>query len=307
LDCTSFLAPLLYIYRRTGHRIPDRKDEMVDVCRRLGIPIPRVLVAGDVIPPGQSYIVRPIDGCRAAGIHFTDQPQAYLGRTDVIVQEVARNPLNLRRLWGTNTLASFRFITAITDDNDYEVVACILRVPIGDSAFDNTCKGNGYVGVNSRGVLQRLFTDKNLKTGYPHHPTTEEQVEGFWIDDYANCAALAVKVHRSLAAGMPVLNSDIASTEHGPILVEINRAPGQYEEMYRNGYSEKCVRAICRMISLIHDDVADWLRLSNHSVTADVSGTVRRENERPPDIDDAIARASRETRQVESALQVGSV
>jgi hypothetical protein len=281
LDCTDFLAPLLYIYRRTGHRIPDRKDEMVDVCRRLGIPTPRVLMADDMLTAGQSYIVKPIDGCRAIGIHFTDQPGVYLGRTDVIVQEVVRNRLNLRRLWGTSTLASFRFITAITEDNDYEVVACILRVPIGSSAFDNTCKGNGYAAVSPRGVLQRLFTDKNLKTGYSHHPTTGEQFEGVSIDDYADCAALAIKVHRSLAAGMPVLNSDIASTEHGPVLVEINRAPGQYEEMYRNGYSEKCVKAICRMISLVHHDVAAWLRLSNHAVKEDFSAISGRGNERP--------------------------
>jgi hypothetical protein len=267
---------------------------MVDFCRRLGIPTPRVLVAGDFIAPGQSYLVKPIDGSRAAGIHFTDQPDAYLGRTDVIVQEAARNPLSLRRLWGTDTLASFRFITAITDDDEYEVVASILRVPIGDSAVDNTCKGNGYAAVNSRGVLQRLYTDNNLKTGLSHHPTTEEQIEGVSIDDYADCAALAVKVHRRLAAGMPVLNSDIASTDLGPMLIEINRAPGQYEEMYRNGYSEKCVRAICRMIRLVHYDVAAWLPLSSH---AEAEGSLCR----------AIARASRETPRVENALQVGSV
>src|SRR5689334_8517115 len=91
LDCTDFLAPLMYIYRRTGHRIPDRKDETIDCCRRLGIPAPRVLAAGDAIPQGQAYVVKPTDGCRAFGIRFTDEPQPYIRQTDVIVQEVARN------------------------------------------------------------------------------------------------------------------------------------------------------------------------------------------------------------------------
>jgi Sugar-transfer associated ATP-grasp len=286
LDCTDFLAPLLYIYRRTGRRIPDRKDETVDCCRRLGIPTPRVLGADDVITPGQSYIVKPVDGCRAVGIHYTDQPQAYLGQPGVIVQEIARNPLSLRRLWGTNTLACFRFITAIRDDGDYEVVACILRVPIGDSPFDNTCKGNGYAAVNASGVLQRLFTDKGSRAGYSHHLTTGEKSEGFVIDDYADCAALAVTVHRRLAAGMPVLNSDIASTDGGPTLVEINRAPGQYEQMYCNDYSEKCVRAICRMVGLVHHDVAAWLQLSHRAVADDFSGMAGRDNNRRPDCDD---------------------
>jgi hypothetical protein len=271
LDCTDFLAALLYIYGRTGCRIPDRKDETVDHCRRLGIPTPRMLTSDDVITPGQSYIVKPIDGCRAIGIHFTDQPQAYLDRADLIVQEIARNPLTLRRLWGTNTLACFRFITTIRDDGHYEVVACILRVPIGDSAFDNTCKGNGFAAVSSRGVLQRLFTDKGAPTGYSHHPTTGELIEGVVIDGYADCAALAVAVHHGLAAGMPVLNADIAPTDQGPTLVEINRAPGQYEQMYCDGYSEKCVRSICRMVGLVHSDVAQWLRLSNRAVDEDFS------------------------------------
>ena len=283
LDCTDFLAPLLYIYGRTGCRIPDRKDETVDACRRLGIPTPRMLAADDVITSGQTYIVKPIDGCRAVGIHFIDQPRAYLGRTDVIVQEVARNPLSLRRLWGTNTLACFRFITAIGDDGNYEVVACILRVPIGDSAFDNTCKGNGYAAVNSHGVLQRLFTDKSSETGYSHHPITGELFEGVVIDGYADCAALAVVVHHGLGAGMPVLNSDIALTDQGPMLVEINRTPGQYQEMYRDGYSEKCVRAICRMVGLVHHDVAAWLRLSNRPVADDFSKKSGPRRDLPPD------------------------
>jgi hypothetical protein len=307
LDCTDFLAPLLYIYHRTGRRIPDRKDETFEVCRRLGIPTPRVLAADDVIAPRQSYIVKPVDGCRAVGIHYTDHPQAYLGQSDVIVQEVARNPLSLRRLWGTNTLACFRFITAITDDGDYEVVACILRVPIGDSAFDNTCKGNGYAAVNPNGVLQRLFTDKGPKTGYSHHLSTGEKCEGFVIDDYAECAALALLVHRSLAAGMPALNSDIASTDMGPTLVEINRAPGQYEQMYCNDYSEKCVRAICRMVGLVHGDVGAWLRLSHRTVSEDFSQVSVRGNDRPPHCDDLnLPEQARDVADRESAVAAGT-
>jgi hypothetical protein len=271
LDCTDFLVPLLYIYGRTGYRIPDQKDETAVHCRRLGIPTPRILGADDVITPGKIYIVKPVDGCRAAGIHFTDQPQAYFGRTDLIVQEVARNPLSLRRLWGTNTLASFRFITAIREDGHYEVVACILRVPIGDSAFDNTCKGNGYAAVNSHGVLQRLFMDKGPREGYSRHLSTGEIFEGIVIDGYADCAALAVTVHHGLAPGMPILNADIALTDQGPMLIEINRAPGQYEQMYCDGYSEKCVQSICRMVGLVHSDVAQWLRLSNRTVEDDFS------------------------------------
>jgi hypothetical protein len=282
LDCTDFLAPLLYIYTRTGCRIPDRKDETVDYCRRLGIPTPRMLVKNDEVKSGR-YVIKPVDGCRAVGIHFTDQPQAYLGRTDLIVQEAVKNPLSLRRLWGTDTLACFRFITTISDDGNYEVVACILRIPIGDSPFDNTCKGNGYAAVNSQGVLQRLFTDKGAPAGYTHHPTTGELLEGVVIDGYADCAALAVVVHRSLAAGMPSLNSDIAATDEGPTLVEINRAPGQYAEMYQNGYSEKCVRAICRAVGLVHNDVAAWLRMSNRAVEDDFSRRAERSNEPPAD------------------------
>jgi hypothetical protein len=286
LDCTDFLAPLMYIYRRTGHRIPDRKDETIDCCRRLGIPTPRVLAAGDEVCSGQAYVVKPIDGCRAFGIRFTDEPRSYVRQTDVIVQEVARNSLSLRRLWGTNTLGCLRFITAINDDDDYEVLACILRVPIGDSTVDNTCKGNGYAAVDRRGVLQRLFTDKGSGLGYSHHPTTGEPFEGVTIAGYSECADLAVAIHRALGAGMPVLNADIALTDDGPTLIEINRAPGQYEQMYRDGYSEKCVRAICRIVQLVHNDVAEWLRMSNRTVEDDFTKMPRKKR-RPGNVKDA--------------------
>jgi hypothetical protein len=264
----------MYIYGRTGKRIPDRKNETLDACRRLGIPTPRAIKAGDVLTAGQSYIVKPIDGCRAVGIHFTDHPEPYLGRADLIVQEVVRNTPELRRLWGTDTLAAFRFITMITDDNDYEIGACILRVPIGDSKFDNTCKGNGYAAVDPHGTLQRMFLDFGPKEGFTHHPTTGQRLEGTVIHGYADCAALAMQAHRSLAAGMPVLNSDIALTDGGPTLVEINRSPGQYAEMYCNRYSEKCIHAICRIVGLIHRDVAAWMRLSAEPAEDDFSGAL---------------------------------
>jgi Sugar-transfer associated ATP-grasp len=274
LDCSDFFAASMYIYGRTGKRIPDRKNETLDACRRLGIPMPRAIEAGDALAPGQNYIVKPIDGCRAVGIHFTDEPEPYVGRADLIVQEVVRNSLDLRRLWGTDTLAAFRFITVITDDNDYEVVACILRVPIGDSKFDNTCKGNGYAAVDAHGTLQRMFLDFGPKAGFTHHPTTGERLEGTVIDGYTDCAGMAMKLHQSLAPGMPVLNSDIALTDDGPTLVEINRSPGQYEEMYCNGYSNKCVHALCRIVGLIHRDVAAWMRLSAEQVEDDFSGVI---------------------------------
>jgi hypothetical protein len=50
--------------------------------------------------------------------------------------------------------------------------------------------------------------------------------------------------------------------------------------MYQNGYSEKCVRAICRMVGLVHRDVRTWLQLSSNLVNDNFSHEPRQRKDR---------------------------
>ena len=249
LSSISFYIPLLYICSRTGIYLPDAKHETDKYCRQHGIATPRVYSAADVpIQPGE-YIVKPVRGSYAKGIVFTLDPAPYLADNDVIVQEIVRNPLEQRRIWGTDALASIRCFTATTAENNREFVGAVLRIPMNESRFDNTRFGNGFARVDRGGRLERAYTDKELANGFSFHPLTNERIEGVRLARFAECVQLAFRTHEALAPGLPVLNSDIALTEQGPMLIEINRAPGQYWNMYSDGFSEKCVAALCRGIA----------------------------------------------------------
>ena len=245
LSSFTFFTSSLYIVSRAGVHLPDRKNETDAYCRQHGIPTPQVFSVRDSpLAPGE-YIIKPIAGSSAKGIIYTTAPDQYLADDSVIVQEVVRNPIEQRSIWGTNALASLRFYTVTTKENVREFAGAVLRIPVGDSRFDNTSLDNAYASVDRDGRLGRVYTDKSGTTGFSCHPTTEAPIEGLVLKGFEECVRLAIKSHSALAPGLPVLNSDIAMTERGPMLIEVNRSPGQYWNMYRDGFSEKCVQALC--------------------------------------------------------------
>ncbi|MEX0613813.1 MAG: sugar-transfer associated ATP-grasp domain-containing protein, partial [Pirellulales bacterium] len=249
LSSISFYIPLLYVCSRTGIYLPDEKNETDKYCRQFGIATPRVYSLADApLPPGE-YVVKPIRGSSAKGIVFISDPEPYLADKDLIVQEVLRNPLEQRRIWGSEALASIRCFTVTTTENTREIAGAVLRIPMNGGRFDNTTHGNGYARVDRDGWLERAYTDNEFANGFSFHPLTNERIEGVRLEHFAECIQLAIRTHEALAAELPVLNSDIALTEQGPMLIEINRAPGQYWNMYRDGFSEKCVAALCRGIA----------------------------------------------------------
>lgn len=263
----SLFVPLLYIFDKTGRRWPDHKDEIAAACKQWRLPSPRVFTTADVPLPTGRYFVKPVNSYRAYGCFVTADASEYVDDPKWIVQEAVKNHPEVRRLWRTDSLGTFRFATLLAGEHDYEFMGADLRMPVGDSLVDNAFHGNVKSWADKTGKLGRVYGKIVSADGVFDHPTTGLRVEGVTVPHFQECIDLAILAHRRLAPYSPFFNADIALTEQGPMLIEINSSVG-FSNMFFNGDNpNRFAHSLCR----------------------------------------AIARASREMPQVESALQVGSV
>ena len=201
LSSFTFFVSTLYIVTRTGAYLPERKNETDAHCRLHGIPTPKVFSAQDApLPPGE-YIVKPIASSNAKDIVFTTTPDQHLADDSVIVQEVVKNSIAQRNIWGTDALGSLRFYTVATAENVREFAGAVLRIPVGDSRFDNTYLDNAYARVDRDGKLGRVYTHKNAKVGFSCHPETGVPIEGQILSGFEECVRLAIKAARCVSAG----------------------------------------------------------------------------------------------------------
>jgi hypothetical protein len=239
----SLYMPLLYVVAKTGKRMPDKKDLMYQACERHGIPTPRVFDAGSELPPGGAYIVKPVGGFSGKGIVFTSDPSPYFGDPEVIVQEVVRNPPELRRLWNSDVLGTIRMMT-VAYGNHFELAGhSHLKIPVGDATTDNFGTGNVYAMVDESGRLSDFYKTRHPSPGIPNHPTTGIAARDIVVPHYDDLVKLALTTHERIAPHLPFFNSDVAITEQGPMLVEINRVPGLPTIMFDKEIAMKFVRA----------------------------------------------------------------
>jgi hypothetical protein len=263
----SLFVPLLYIAEKTGRRWPDYKDEISAACKQWRLPAPRVLTAADVpLPPGR-YFVKPVNSYRAYGVFLTSDPSAYLDDPNWVVQEAVKNDPAIRRIWGTDSLGTFRFATLLVGEHEYESVGAVLRMPVGESLVDNPWLGNVSSWVDQTGKLGPVFGKIFPKEGVLTHPTTGIRVDGYTVPRFQECIDLAILAHRRLAPYSPFFNADIALCEQGPMIIEINSSVGFPARFFCGENLDRFVISLCR----------------------------------------AIAQASRKIPQVEKALEAGSV
>jgi hypothetical protein len=249
LSALSLYMPLLYIFTKTGRRWPDQKNEIAAVCAQLPLPAPRVFGEADCpLPPGR-YFVKPVGGCQGYGIFVTADPSEYLGDPKWIVQESVRNVPELRRFWGTDSLGTLRFVTLLEDDNNYRYAGCLARMPVGDSLMDNMCQGNAMVVVDVAGKFGRVFPEDSTVEGVADHPTTGIRVEGETIPSFQKCIELARRAHEQIAPYSPFFNTDIAVTEQGPLIIEINSSPALATHFFDGDGADRFVNSLCRAIA----------------------------------------------------------
>lgn len=117
-------------------------------------------------------------------------------------------------------------IVALCDNNDVHFVAASLKCGKFENSYVDNMHNNG-LGANidiQTGVVTGIGYDYHDNT-FIYHPLTGTQIVGFSIPYWAETLALVSKTHL-IVSECPLIGWDVAITNSGPEIVEINGAPG---------------------------------------------------------------------------------
>ncbi len=143
-----------------------------------------------------------------------------------IVQELLRPHSRIRDLCG-DRLCTVRVVT-ILDRDEPRIVSSVWKIATGTSMADNYWEeGNLIAPIDTdTGEIGVPITGLGLDiTQVPEHPDTGRRLAGFQLPDWSTAKDLC---RRGLMVfpGIPMQSWDVALTDRGPVLIEVNAVGG---------------------------------------------------------------------------------
>lgn len=138
---------------------------------------------------------------------------------DLIVQKFVVQHEDMNRISkSTNTI---RAVTIKRMNGEILIVGTYARFGVGSSKVDNLSQGGICVSVDiDSGELAERGFDR-MSQIFQEHPTSKVPFAGYQIPRWKEVIALAKKVQSDFDF-YPLLGMDIAITEKGPVVIEIN-------------------------------------------------------------------------------------
>lgn len=130
----------------------------------------------------------------------------------------------IRELSGVDTLSTLRLPTCCFPDGRAEFLTVgYFRMPRQPGALtDNRAQGAVGYGLDTRTGRLTVGALKGGLGSFSVHPASGRTVVGFELPYFEEAAKLAVTAHSQAFASFPTLGWDIAITDDGPVLVEVN-------------------------------------------------------------------------------------
>lgn len=123
-----------------------------------------------------------------------------------------------------STVNTIRVIT-LNDHGKVSIVDTALRLGTDGKAIDNICnEGIGAAVDKETGIVVTQGADINRRS-YMFHPTTAKQIIGFEIPMWDKVTELVTQAAQRIPH-LPYNGWDVAIAENGPVIVELNNAPG---------------------------------------------------------------------------------
>lgn len=147
---------------------------------------------------------------------------AEVSRQGLIVQEQIRTHPHMAALAGPR-LCSVRLVLMLHGGGP-EVAVALLKIPVGTNMADNHGeRGNLIADIDSAsGRLGTGLTDFGLDFGeVANHPDTGSVIAGTVLPDWQRALDIACRAARTLP-GIPLQAWDIALSDRGPVLLEVN-------------------------------------------------------------------------------------
>ena len=143
------------------------------------------------------------------------------GQKGYLFQELLRPHPLIEELCGSR-ICSVRVVTLL--DPDPEVISTLWKVAAGGAMADNFWEPGNLVGpVDAEtGKVGRLFTGMGLqRRAVSDHPDTGKCLVGVTLPDWKRVIEVCLEATASLP-GLKMQAWDIALTERGPVLLEVN-------------------------------------------------------------------------------------
>lgn len=132
---------------------------------------------------------------------------------------------------GSTTVGALRLITDCPAQDMAQVVLKWLKFPQSNGVVDNlSLPGNYGVALSNDGHIQHMLSIDEHFIPFTRHPVTGKDLKGKVVPYYQEAVRLAEKaaniVFRATDANITLIGFDIALTNDGPVIMEMNARPG---------------------------------------------------------------------------------
>ena len=140
---------------------------------------------------------------------------------DLLIQPRLINHSRILDLTGGG-FSTLRIITAMGISGDTEVIAAVLKMPVGAGVADNFAAGGIAAPVDLQtGELGFAVSKKQLAERYEYHPDSRGRIPGRKVPLWNEVVEVARNAHKCFP-NFVFLGWDIGITEGGPVIVETN-------------------------------------------------------------------------------------
>lgn len=184
----------------------------------------------------ESVVVKPLQGTKGHGVEFVSTKQIPSVQefkklyNNCLIEECIRQGDELKQ-FHPNSINTVRFVTGINFSGEFHYLFALIRFGQGKSIIDNVGSGGLIALIDMK--TGEICTPACCGTSrYVCHPDTKVMFQGFAIPRWDELCLLVRDMHLN-HPGQRIFGFDMAWTEEGWDLVEVNPAPSlsSYQEL----------------------------------------------------------------------------
>lgn len=124
-----------------------------------------------------------------------------------------------------SSVNTVRMMTALYPNNEVKLIASFIKIGRAGSCVDNAGAGGNVdaaIDINSGKLYNALeFNSWHNIVTITHHPDTNNPIDGVVIKDWSKIVNDLCRF-QSLIPQIKIIGWDVALTENGPVIIEIN-------------------------------------------------------------------------------------
>lgn len=240
------------VQRKEYEILFEDKNVCYQLCKAADLPLPKqyaclspqddyvsMINEAIIASPSSELIIKPVIGRGGKGIFlvFCDHTRGGIFVRDTrgnnvdlglfrlseysVLQERLRQPKIIEEI--AQSLNTFRIVTLLTKSGNVLILGTRIRFGISDSFVDNTSNGGIGVGVHTdTGKLMKEGFDSKGRI-FTSHPTSGAIFEKVQVPEWEKIIHLVKRIQINFPY-YKLLGHDIALTDTGPVIIEINAA-----------------------------------------------------------------------------------